>query len=270
MTSQTLGLRIVPPELSKRWRANRVLERNVMVYRRMWVVVFSGFFEPLFYLFSLGVGLGQFVGTVEGPGGVAVEYTAFVAPALLAASAMNGAVFESTMNIFFKLKWAKVYDTMLATPIEVRDIAAGEIAWSQIRGALYAAGFLIVAAGFGLVQSWWGLAALPAAMLIGFAFGAVGMAATTYMKSWQDFDLVTLFTLPLFLFSDTFFPVSVLPEFLQPVALISPLYHGVQIVRGLTVGVLEWSLLGNVAFLIAMTVVGLTITSRRLESLLKS
>ncbi len=270
MTTGTLGLRITPPPLTRRWRADRVLERNVMVYRRMWVVIFSGFFEPLFYLFSLGVGLGQFVGTVEGPGGTPINYVAFVAPALLAASAMNGAVFESTMNIFFKLKWAKVYDTMLATPLEVRDIAAGEIAWSQIRGAIYAGGFLIVAASFGLVQSWWGLAALPAAMLIGFAFGSVGMAATTYMKSWQDFDLVTLFTLPLFLFSDTFFPVSVLPEFLQPVAFISPLYHGVQIVRGLTVGVLEWSLLGNVAFLVAMTAVGLTITSRRLERLLKA
>ena len=128
----------------------------------------------------------------------------------------------------------------------------------------------MVAAVFGLVESWWGLLALPAAMLIGFAFGAVGMAATTYMKSWQDFDLVTLFTLPLFLFSDTFFPVSVLPEFLQPVALISPLFHGVQIVRALTVGVFEWSLLGHVAFLVVMTGIGLFVTSRRLEKLLKS
>ncbi len=265
----TLNRRIAPPRLG-RIRARYVLERNVLVYRRLWLIVFSGFFEPVFYLFSIGVGISELVGDVAGPNGELVDYTAFVAPALLAASAMNGAVFESTMNIFWKLKWAKVYDGMLAAPLNVWDIAIGEIGWSQIRGGLYAGAFLVVALVMGLLQSWWALLALPAALLIGVAFGAVGFATTTFLKSWQDFDLINLVMMPLFLFSATFYPLDVYPPVLQAIAQISPLYHGVEIIRGLTLGVVEAGMLGHVAFLLAMTTVGFTITARRLERLLKA
>ena len=264
-----LTRRIAPPRIG-RIRAQYVLERNVLVYRRLWLIVFSGLFEPVFYLFSIGIGISELVGDVLGPGGELVEYTAFVAPALLAASAMNGAVFESTMNIFWKLKWAKVYDGMLAAPLNVWDIAIGEITWSQIRGGLYAAAFLFVARVMGLLQSGWARLALPAALLIGVAFGAVGFATTTFLKSWQDFDLINLVMMPMFLFSATFYPLDVYPPVLQAIAQISPLYHGVEIIRGLTLGVVDIAILGHVAFLVVMTLVGLGITARRLERLLKA
>lgn len=269
MTTGILNRRIAPPSLD-RIRARYVLERNVLVYRRLWLIVFSGFFEPVFYLFSIGIGISKLVGDVTGPNGELVEYTAFVAPALLAASAMNGAVFESTMNIFYKLKWAKTYDGMLAAPLNVWDIAIGEITWSQIRGGLYAAAFLLVALAMGLLKSWLAIFALPAALLIGVAFGAAGFATTTFLKSWQDFDLITLVTMPLFLFSATFYPLDVYPPALQTIAQISPLYHGVEIIRALTLGAVGASIFLHIAFLVGMTLLGLTITARRLERLLKA
>src|SRR5690606_6148039 len=175
-----------PPAVHQGSRAHRLLERNYLVYRRIWKVIFSGFFEPVFYLFSIGVGLGALVGEVTLPGGETVAYTAFVAPALLASSAMNGAVLESTMNIFFKLKFGKVYDGMLTTPMQPMDIAVGEIIWCLFRGFLYAAAFLVIALVMGLVRGWMWILALPACVLIGFAFAACGFAATTWMKSSQD------------------------------------------------------------------------------------
>jgi lipooligosaccharide transport system permease protein len=269
MTAGTLNRRIAPPPFG-RIRARYVLERNVLVYRRLWLIVFSGFFEPVFYLFSIGIGISKLVGDVTGPNGELVDYTAYVAPALLAASAMNGAVFESTMNIFYKLKFAKTYDGMLAAPLNVWDIAIGEITWSQIRGGLYATAFLLVALVMGLLKSWLAIFALPAALLIGVAFGAAGFATTTFLKSWQDFDMITLVTMPLFLFSATFYPLDVYPPVLQTIAQISPLYHGVEIIRALTLGAVDASIFFHIAFLVSMTVVGLTITARRLERLLKA
>ncbi len=183
---------------------------------------------------------------------------------------MNGAVYESTMNIFWKLKFAKVYDTMLAAPLDVWDIAIGEIGWSQIRGGLYAGAFLVVALVMGLLESWWALLALPAALLIGVAFASVGFAATTYLKSWQDFDMVNMVMMPLFLFSATFFPLSVYPPILGAIAQISPLYHGVEIIRALTLGTIGPVILAHIGFLVAMTVIGFSITARRLEKLLKA
>jgi len=263
----TLTARAVAPFQIGSRQAVHLLERNLRVYRRLWLIVLSGFFEPVFYLFSISVGIEKLVGDIS-VGGTEVSYAAFTAPALLAASAMNGAVFESTMNIFFKLKFGKIYDAMLATPLAPGDIAVGEIGWSLIRGGLYSAVFLIVMAAMGLVLSPWGVLALPAALLIGFAFGAVGMATTTYMRSWQDLDLVTLATLPLFLFSATFYPISVYPDWLQVVARFSPLYHGVELIRALTLGIFDASLIVHVAYLAAMGMVGLAVASRRIAVLL--
>jgi lipooligosaccharide transport system permease protein len=247
-----------------------MLERSYLVYRRIWVVIFSGFFEPVFYLFSIGIGIGKLVGDVQGPGGEAVSYAAFVAPALLAASAMNGAVYESTFNIFFKLRYGKVYDAILTTPMLPRHIAVGEIAWSLGRGLMYAVAFLLVIAGFGYVHSPWAVMAVPAAVLIGFAFAAVGMTATTFMKSWQDFDLVGMVTLPLFLFSGTFYPTESLPPTMQTVVQFSPLYHAAELLRSLILGSVGAADLGHVAFLIGMGAVGTLITGRRLKRLLLS
>jgi lipooligosaccharide transport system permease protein len=267
MSARVLGARVAPPIGLGSRKAVHLLERNLRVYRQLWVIVFSGFFEPVFYLFSISIGIEKLVGDIT-VGGDTVRYAAFAAPALLAASAMNGAIFESTMNIFFKLKFGKVYDAMLATPLSPGDIAVGEIGWSLIRGGLYSAAFILVMAVMGFVTSWWGLLALPAALLIGFAFAAVGMASTTFMRSWQDLDLVTLATLPLFLFSATFYPLSVYPGWLQAVARFSPLYHGVELERALTLGQFDWTLVGHVAFLVAMGAVGLAVASRRIAALL--
>jgi len=248
-------------------RASRLLERNVMVYRRGWMVIFSGFFEPVFYLFAIGVGIGDLVGDLRFNGEV-ISYTAFAAPALLAASAMNGAVYESTMNIFFKLREARVYDAILATPVGITDVAVGEIAWCLIRGIIYAVGFLVVMTVMGLIESWWGVLLLPGAVLIGFAFAAVGMACTSYMRSWQDFDMVQLFVLPMFLFSATFYPLSTYPDGLQWVVRATPLYQGVELMRSLALGIIGPDLVGHAAYLLAMGVAGLAIASRRLGRLL--
>ncbi|CAN5832176.1 ABC transporter permease [soil metagenome] len=271
MSAGTLIARVVPPGMLAPRRARYLIERNLIVYRRIWMIVFSGFFEPVFYLFSIGVGIGRLVGEVSSTGGEpAVGYAMFVAPGLLAASAMNGAIYESTMNIFSKLRYAKTYDAILATPVGPFDIAVGEIVWSQLRGLLYASGFLVVMAVMGLVASPLGLLALPGALLIGFAFGAVGMAATTFMRGWQDFDMVQLVVLPLFLFSATFFPLDVYPEAVRPFVQLSPLYHGVSLLRSLTLGALDASILGHVAYLVVMGVAGLAVASRRLERLLRA
>jgi lipooligosaccharide transport system permease protein len=245
-----------------------LLERNMRVYKRWWKVIVSGFFEPVFYLFAMGVGLGRLVGEVALPSGQAVTYTEFIAPALLAASAMNGGVYESTMNVFFKLRYGKIYDAVLATPVRAADIALGEIMWSQLRGTLYAVGFLAVMAAMGLVTMPYGLLALPAAVLIGFAFAAVGLVATTFMTSWQHLDFVQLAIWPLFLFSATFFPLEVYPAAVQPLIQLSPLYHGVELVRGLTLGLFSWPLVGHAAVLVAMTAVGLKLAIRRISKLL--
>jgi lipooligosaccharide transport system permease protein len=181
---------------------------------------------------------------------------------------MNGAIYDSTFNVFFKLKYAKTYDAILATPVGVGDVAVGEIAWALIRGALYAGTFLLVMLAMGLVLSPWAILAFPAALLIGFAFGAAGMAATSFMRTWQDFDLVQLVILPLFLFSGTFYPLTTYPEPIRLLVELTPLYHGVDLVRGLTTGTLGPGMLVHVAYLAAMGLAGLAITARRLERLL--
>jgi lipooligosaccharide transport system permease protein len=266
MSQDVLISRVVPP-LPKRWRGGYLIERNLLATKTFWPVLLSGFFEPIFYLFAIGIGIGQLAGDVTFQG-VPVEYTAFVAPAMLAASAMNGAIFEST-NIFFKLKYGKIYEGVLATPVEPVDVASGEIGWTLARGAMYSAAFLLVMAVMGLVESPLGILAFPATVLIGFAFGAVATAGVTWMRTWQDLDIVGFISLPLFLFSATFYPLDVYPPFLQVVAWFSPLYHGVVLVRGLTLGVLSWSMLINVTYLLALGIVGSVVTARRIGTMLR-
>jgi lipooligosaccharide transport system permease protein len=265
--SSGLVLRIVPPGLYA-GRARVLVERAVLVNRRAWLAVVSGFFEPLFFLLSLGFGFGKLVAVVTGPGGQPLSYAAFVAPALLAASAMNGAVYDATFNIFFKFRYAKLYDAMLATPLGPLDIAIGEITWALLRGGMYAAGFLAVMLGMGLISSPWALLALPAALVVAFAFAAIGMAATTFMRSWQDFDLVQLAILPLFLFSTTFYPITVYPKVLQVLVQCTPLYHAIEMMRGLTTGFVAWSMLGHVAYFAVMAAIGVVVAARRLGRLL--
>jgi lipooligosaccharide transport system permease protein len=244
-----------------------LVERNYIVYRRNWKLFVTGFFEPFFYLLSIGIGVGQLVGDFEF-NGQPVAYADFVAPGMLAASALNGALIDATYNTFFKIRYLKLYDQMLATPLTTADVARGEIAWSQLRGSAYAAAFLVIMTAMGLVHSWWAILALPATVLIGFASSAVCMAVTTYMKSWQDFDKITLVQLPLFLFSATFFPVTAFPEPVRWLVECTPLYRGVVLCRELTTGALSWGSAVSVFYLLAMGLAGLLVVRRRLDTLL--
>ena len=249
-------------------RSVRLIERNLLVYKHGWLIILSGFFEPLFYLLSIGFGLGALIGTVPGPGGEPIPYQLFVAPALLASSAMNGAISESTFNFFFKLNYNKTFAAILSTPLSPGDVAVGELAWALIRGGLYSIGFMVVMVVLQLVVSPWVVLAVPAALLVGFAFGAVGMAATSFMKTWQDFDLIQLVILPLFLFSATFYPIETYPEALRVIVQLTPLYQGVDLIRALTVGAISPVLLFHVAYLLVMGFAGLFVVSRRLDKLL--
>ncbi|MFI5225403.1 MAG: ABC transporter permease [Candidatus Limnocylindrales bacterium] len=267
MTALGGAARILPVGLGSR-RSLLLVQRNAYVYRRTWLVIVSGFFEPLFYLLGIGFGIGGLVGTVPGPNGQPLTYAAFVAPALLAASSMNGAIYDSTINVFFKLKFAKTYDAILSTPLGAGDIALGEVTWAIIRGTLYAIGFFVVMVVLGLVSSPLGILAIPAAMVVGCGFAGVGMAATSFMRTYQDFDLVQLVVLPLFLFSGTFYPLSAYPPVVAAIVQFSPLYRGADLIRGLTLGVVGPVMVVDVVYLLAMGLIGLTIASRRLDRLL--
>ncbi|HLQ76058.1 MAG TPA: ABC transporter permease, partial [Terriglobia bacterium] len=163
-----MGVNIQWPSIG---RARRMVQRNLIVYRHTWMIIFTGFFEPLFYLIGIGLGIGGMIGSVNG-----IRYSAFVAPGLLASSCINGAITDGFFNIFFKLNFQKTYDGILATPMRVPDIALGEMLWAQIRGSIYAALFIVVllamgfATGSPMILSRWAVLALPAAMLCCMAF----------------------------------------------------------------------------------------------------
>jgi lipooligosaccharide transport system permease protein len=262
------ALRLTPLLVFGSRRALHMIERNLIVYRHQWIGLLSGFFEPLFYLLSIGFGLGRLVGDVAGPGGQPIAYILFVAPALLAASSMNGAVTEATFNFFFKLNYDKTFASILTTPMSPADISLGELLWALMRSVLYTIGFLGVMVVLGLVRSPLILLTVPGALLIAFAFGAVGMAATSFMRSWQDFDLIQLVVLPMFMFSGTFFPLDTLPEWARLLVHLTPLYHGVELLRELSLGFIEPGILVHVAYLAVMGVLGFAVVARRLDKLL--
>jgi lipooligosaccharide transport system permease protein len=251
MSALDLGFRILPRLRPGATRPLRLVERNLASSRDAWLVFVSGFFEPLFYLLALGIGVGSLVGSLD-LGGHTVSYREFVAPALLAASAMNGAVYEAG-NIFFKLKYARTYEGVLATPLTVRDVAVGELVYTLMRG---------------LVTTPWAILAVPSALLVSAAFAAAAVFATTLMRSWADFAFVEICTLPMFLFSATFVPVAEYPDEARWILPLTPLYHGVELLRAFTLGEVGFGVLGNVAYLIAMTLVFLLLADRRLAKLL--
>jgi len=272
VTTPSLALqpRVAPrlPGAFSTRRSAHLVERNMVAYRRMWLLLVSGAFEPVFYLLSLGVGLGKLIPDVIGPAGTQVGYVDFVAPALLATAAMNGAMYDATFGIFFRLKYAKVYDAVLATPLTPQDIALGELVWCLIRGGMYAVAFTAVVSCFGVLHSPWAVLAIPAALLVSLGFAGLGMAIATYMKSWQDFEAVNLLMIPMFLFSTTFFPLGVYPRGLQLFVEATPLFQGIEIIRGLMLGVVEPSLLLRALYLAVLAVVGLAIAARRFGRLL--
>lgn len=249
-------------------RPGVLIERAFMSLKSStWFIVASGFVEPVFYLLAFGYGIGNLIGVVTSPDGTEVPYAAFIAPALLATSAMNGAIYDSTWNVFFKMHHAKLYQGMLSTSLGPLDVALGEIGWALLRGLAYAIGFFAIVTPLGLVLSPWGILAIPAALLIAFGFAALGMGITSYLKNFQQMNWVNFALLPMFMFSGTFYPLSVYPEGVQLIIQMLPLWHAVELIRGLTLGALSLQMLGHVAYFLVMVVVGLSFTTVRLRSL---
>ena len=245
-----------------------VLERGFTVIRNQnWMILVSGFFEPVLYLLAMGVGMGGLVGEVTGPGGEPISYAAYIAPALLATSAMNGAIYDSTWNVFFKLRFAKLYQAMLQTSLGPLDVAVGEILMALFRGFVYALGFLGVLALMGLVTSWWALLMVPVAVLVALGFAALGMGITSFMRTFQQMDLINFAMLPMFLFSATLYPITVYPEPVQWLVMAMPLWHAVELMRQLSVGHLGLVTLVHVGYFLAMTAVGMWLTTVRLRAL---
>lgn len=245
----------------------RIVHRQALVFRKMWKGMLFGFTEPLFYLFSIGIGVGALVDGFT-HGGREIPYVEFVAPGMLAAAAMNGAIFDATFNFYSYLKFDKVFEQWLTTPMSTADLAAGQVAWTLLRGALYSVIFWLVMLAMGLLSSWWAILALPATTLITGAFSAIGMAVTTFMRSWQDFDFVNLAVMPMMLFSGTFFPVTALPGPVRWVVEVTPLYRGVVLCRELTTGAVTAASMVSVVYLAAMLALGLAVVRRRLDTLL--
>ena len=246
-----------------RARPWRVVERNTIVARRRWYVYVVGGAEPFLFLFSVGVGVGALIDSVAGPTGEPIAYREFVAPAMLAGAAMNTAVFTSTIDFFVRFRYLQTYDAMLATPLTPRDVVRGELTWTLLRIAFYGTAFVVTMLAMGLVSSPGVVLAVPATVLVGLAFACIGMAASTWLRSWLDFDLVMVATVPLFLFSATFFPLDRYPDWLQAVARVSPLYHGTDLLRRLVLGGLGWGQVVSVVYLAVLAAGGLAVAERR-------
>jgi lipooligosaccharide transport system permease protein len=229
-------------------------------YRRTWRgSIYSSVLSPLLYLGAMGLGLGSLVdkhGTASLGG---VSYLAFLAPGLLAASAMQAAIGESTYPVLASVKWLKTYQAAAASPLRPADLFRGHMLFTGMRLAMNCAMFLATMAAFGAVRSPWAIAALPVAVLTGLAFAAPVDAWAVTREKDQGFALVFRFgMIPLFLFSGTFFPITQLPAWLRPLAYFSPLWHGAALCRELSLGTATLAgALGHLAFLAAIVAVGL-------------
>ncbi|WP_035244256.1 ABC transporter permease [Desulfonatronovibrio hydrogenovorans] len=232
-----------------------VWKRNLIVYRRIWKVNFMvPLFEPLFYLAAFGVGLSGLIGDVS-YAGQEFSYIRFIAPALLATAMMFNAFFETTYASFVRMYYQKTFDAMLATPLSLEEVITAEIVWGATKSMLAATIILGVISAFGYAVYPWALLVIPLAFLGGMAFGSVGMYCTGITPSIDMFNLpMFLFVTPLFLFSGTFFPVSGLPAWGQYLALVSPLYHLVELTRFVTTGSMESSIVLSLSYLVAFAV----------------
>jgi lipooligosaccharide transport system permease protein len=247
--------------------AKAVWWRNATVYRRTWKMgLLPNFFEPLLYLVGMGLGLGFYVGE----GISEMGYIAFIGPGLLASAAMNGSIFEVTYNLFIKLHFDKLYDAYLSTPAQMQDVAFGELLWAVTRACIYGTGFLVVLVGmtllgYPILTSPWALLMPLAMVLIGAAFGLIGMWFSTFIRTIDLYSyFYTLFITPLFLFSGIFFPVDRFP-YGEAIAWCTPLYHGVRLMRGLAAGQLDWAMLVSTGWLVALCVVLLAIVPGRMR-----
>ncbi|MEY4433632.1 MAG: hypothetical protein RLZZ44_1766 [Bacteroidota bacterium] len=247
-------------------RPSSVLERSWISFKSSaWFAIVSGFLEPVLFLFSFGYGVGKLVGTVSLADGNVVTYAMFIAPGLLATSAMNGAIFDTTWNVYFKMHESKTYNAMLSTSLGPLDVALGEIAWAVLRGVIYSIGFMLVVTPLGLIPSWWGILAIPAAALIALAFASIGIALTSYFKSYQQLGLIEVFLLPVFLFSGSLFPTEILPNWANLIVKISPLWHAIELMRSLMLGKISQIHIVSIIYLFSISVIGIYILLKRLR-----
>ncbi|MEM7321477.1 MAG: ABC transporter permease [Actinomycetota bacterium] len=252
-----------------RYRSLRVIQRNCTISKQYWLVFVTRLLEPFLFLFSIGVGVGALVEEVSGPDGLPISYRSFVAPAMLVASAMNAALFATVIDFYSKFEWQGSYDSMLASPIGVRDIIHGELLWIVGYLGIQSTAFAITMWLMGLVVSWWAVLLPVAAMLVAFGFGGVGFVGASFLRSWLDFEFMSLVAFPMFLFSASFFPLSRYPGVLATVVQLTPLYQGVDLARDLTFGTVGWDSVVQVLYLFAMGAVGLAIAERRISTKLQ-
>ena len=241
-----VGQRRSPGRLA---RTGAALEYWLVQYRSVWRgTVVSGVLTPVLFLTAMGVGLGSLV---DGAGRLDGQYLLFLAPGLMAATAMQTAEFESTYPVMGGIKWIRTYHAMLATPLGVGDILVGHLLFVAFRVFSVASVYLVVMSLFGVVGSWLALAAVPAALLTGMAFAAPIFAFAAWHENDAGFAALERFVIvPLFLFSGTFFPVSQLPDAIEWVAYVTPLWHGVELCRSLVTGTAQlWVSLGHVGYL---------------------
>ncbi|HHU86495.1 MAG TPA: ABC transporter permease [Peptococcaceae bacterium] len=230
----------------------RVFQRNLLVYRKTWKVSLSfNFFEPLLYLGALGFGLGAYVQQMEG-----VPYLYYLAPGLLASSAMFATTYECTYGSFVRMAYQKTYHAMLATPASIEDVVAGELIYGAFKSVLYGTVILLVVAALGLVASPWALLVPPVLAVSGLLFGALSMIWTGLVPNMDSFNyFFSLIITPLFLFSGVFFPLAGMPTFVQQAAWISPLYHVVNLTRDLVMGNPGVHLIGDLVWLLVAVIV---------------
>ncbi len=218
--------------------ARLIVVRHWWVLRRgnPWTLLVNGLFEPFLYLMSVGVGIGTLIGAPGRAIAGGYSYASFVAPALLATSAMNTATAETIWGLWFRMRFEKFYDSLITTPLTAYDIAVGETTAATLRGLFAGACFLGVLAVLGMTHSLWALLALPAVALTAFSFAAAGLAAATLMRELHHNQYVQLVMLPMFLFSATFYPLSIYPTAIHDIVAALPLYQATNLIRGLTLG----------------------------------
>jgi lipooligosaccharide transport system permease protein len=247
--------------------SGRVWQRNWLVYKRLWHRSLAfGFIQPILFLTAMGLGIGALIGTQDLAAFGGVEYIHWLGPGLMAAMAMQTATFESTYPIMNKIMWGRNYEAMLSTPVTIRSIVGGELAWTAFRIGSLAAVFLLVLALFGIVRSPLALLAIPFSVLIGVAFASCLIAFTATQKNDVGFSAIFRFVVnPLFLFSGTFFPLTNLPEPLRAVAWATPLFHGVELIRGSILNQLDpLAAPIHVAYLLVMLAIGTYFAERLL------
>jgi lipooligosaccharide transport system permease protein len=233
--------------------AFKVWFRNLLVWRKLMVAgLFLTFGEPFVYLIGLGFGLGRFIGDVGG-----MPYLTFLASGLLAASAMNAAAFEGMYSVFTRMVHQQTYDAILATPLQVDDIVAGEMLWCATKSVIVGVPILLVAALMGAVTSWTAVLAIPVFFLTGLCFAGPSIFVSSLAPSFDFFNYyVTLLITPMFIFSGVFYPVATLPEFAQWVVQVLPLAHAVALIRPLVAGLAPTDVVLHASVLMTYAVLG--------------